>query len=126
VAAAPGPRPRDADLASRDRVELYVDLDRDYATYYRLAIDHRGWTAEDCWGDATWNPKWFVAAGSADGSWSAEAAIPLDQLTGEAPQKGAAWAIGIQRIAPGAGFQSWNTPAAVEVVPEGFGYLVFD
>jgi len=121
-----GPRPRDADLASRDRVELYVDLDRDYATYYRLAIDHRGWTAEDCWGDATWNPKWFVAAESADGSWTAEAAIPLDQLTGEAPQKGTAWAIGIQRIAPGAGFQSWNTPAAVEVIPEGFGFLLFE
>lgn len=121
-----GPRPRDADLAGRDRVEILIDLDRDFATYYRLAVDHRGWTREDCWGDATWNPTWFVAAASSAAGWTAEAAIPLDQLTGERPAKGTAWAIGVQRVVPGVGFQSWNTPAAVEVIPEGLGYLVFE
>jgi len=103
-----------------------IDLDRDFATYYRLAVDDRGWTREDCWGDATWNPTWFVAAASSADAWTAEAAIALDQLSGDLPEKGTAWAIGIQRIVPGAGFQSWNTPAAVEVIPEGFGYLVFE
>jgi hypothetical protein len=124
--AASGPRPRDANLAARDRVELLIDLDRDFATYYCLAIDHRGWTQEDCWGDATWNPTWFVAAASSANGWTAEVAIPLDQLTGDLPEKGTAWAIGIQRVVPGVGFQSWNTPAAVEVIPEGFVDLLFD
>ncbi len=121
-----GPRPRDPDLSARDRIELLLDLDRDFATYYRLVIDHRGRPREECWGDVTWNPTWFVAAASEDGTWTAEAAIPLDQLTGQYPSSRSAWAIGIQRTVPGVGFQSWNSPAAATIIPEGFGYLIFD
>ncbi|MCX7427231.1 MAG: YCF48-related protein, partial [Planctomycetia bacterium] len=125
-AAASGPRPRDADLSAHDRVEILLDLDRDYVTYYRLVIDHRGWTCEGCWGDGSWDPDWFVAAETTDGVWRAEAAIGLDQLTGQFPKPRDAWAAGIQRIVPGVGFQSWTTPASTAVVPEGFGLLIFD
>ena len=123
--AASGPRTHDADLTGHDRVEFYLDLDRNFVTYDRLAIDHRGFTADDCWGDATWNPQWFVACASADGFWTAEAAIPWDQLAAEPPKPKSVWAIGVQRIVPGVGFQSWNQPAAGDVIPEGFGYLLF-
>jgi hypothetical protein len=119
------PRPRDPDLDDRDRVELLLDVDRDFATFYRLTIDHRGWPAESCWHDATWQPTWFVASGGDEETWTAEAAIPLAELTAEAPKQGTAWALGIQRIVPGLGFQSWSTPASPEIVTEGFGYLVF-
>ena len=102
-----------------------MDLAHIFSEGNRLAIDHRGWTREDCWGDATWNPTWYVVAATDNGAWTAEAAIPLDQLTGDKPSKGAAWAIGIQRVVPSMGFQSWNHPAAIEVIPEGFGYLAF-
>jgi photosystem II stability/assembly factor-like uncharacterized protein/tetratricopeptide (TPR) repeat protein len=119
------PRPRDSNLSDHDRVELLIDVDRDFATYYRLTIDHRGWTGESCWHDATWNPTWFVASGGDDEAWTAEAAIPLSQLTGKMPEAGTSWAVGVQRIVPGVGFQSWTAPAAPEVVPEGFGYLMF-
>ena len=47
-------------------------------------------------------------------------------LTGRPPQPRDVWAVGIQRVAPGVGFQSWSTPAAVAVLPDGFGYLVFE
>ena len=124
--AGEGPRPRDPDLSGHDRIDLLVDLDRDFTTYYRLSIDHRGWTGDECWGDATWDPAWFVAATTNDGLWTAEAAIPLEQLTGRFPASRAVWAIGIQRVVPGVGFQSWNTPATAEVTPEGFGYLIFE
>jgi len=124
--ASEGPRPRDPDLSEEDRVDLFLDLDRDFATYFRLTIDHRGFTGEGCWGDSTWDPTWFVAADASDGIWRAEAAIPLDQLTGRLPTSQTVWAIGIQRTAPGSGFQSWTTPAATDVRPEGFGYLIFD
>jgi hypothetical protein len=124
--AGEGPRPRDPDLSDRDRVDVYLDLDRDFATYYRFSIDHRGFTGEGCWGDRTWNPTWFVAAHTADGAWTVEAAIPLDQLSGRYPQVREVWAVGIQRIVPGVGLQSWTNPAAVEVMPEGFGYLAFE
>jgi len=61
-----------------------------------------------------------------DDVWTAEAAIPLDQLTGRPPTARTAWAIGIQRTVPGVGFQSWSTPAAAKVMAKGFGYLVFE
>ena len=120
------PRPRDGDLSKHDRVDLFIDLDRDYTTYFRLSVDHRGWTGEDCWGDPSWNPTWFVAAATENDDWSAEAAIPLEQLTGRFPTSQAVWAVGIQRTVPGVGFQSWNTPASTSVQPEGFGYLAFE
>jgi hypothetical protein len=122
---ASGPRTHDADLTGHDRIELYLDMDRNFVTYDRLAVDHRGFTGDDCWGDATWNPRWFVACSSADGFWAAEAAIPWDQLTAEPPKPNSVWVIGVQRVVPGVGFQSWNQPAAIDVMPEGFGYLLF-
>ena len=67
-----------------------------------------------------------MAAAASESAWTAEAAIPLGELTGEAPRSGQVWALGIQRNVPGVGFQSWTTPAAATVTPEGFGYLIFD
>ena len=120
------PRPRDLDLTGRDRVDLLIDLDRDYASYWRLTIDYRGWTGEACLGDKTWNPKWYVAAATVEDTWTIEAAIPLEEITAGPPDRRNVWAVGIQRTVPGVGFQSWTQPAAVRVRPEGFGYLIFD
>lgn len=119
------PRPRDADLNSEDRVDLLIDLDRDYASYYQLSVDHRGWTYEACFGDPTWNPTWYVASQSDEQQWSVEAAIPLQELAGQTPRPRTTWAVGVQRVIPGVGFQSWTEPAAVRVRPEGFGLLIF-
>jgi hypothetical protein len=119
------PRPRDSELSDQDRVELLIDVDRDYATYYKFTIDHAGRTAESCWHDAAWNPEWFVASGGDETAWTAEAAIPRSALTAEPPDHTTAWAVGVQRIVPGVGFQSWTEPASPEVTPEGFGYVVF-
>jgi hypothetical protein len=120
------PRTHDADLSDRDRLDLLIDLDRDYASYYRLTVDYRGWIGEACFGDATWNPQWFVAAAQTAQSWTIEAAIPLSQLSSKSPASRDVWAVGIQRITPGAGFQSWTQPAAVHPRPEGFGLLIFE
>jgi hypothetical protein len=125
IGTVPVRRPRDADLSAHDRVEVFLDIDRDYCTYYRLAVDHRGWTSDSCWGDTTWNPEWFVAVRREKGQWTAEAAIPLAELVGRPPQPHDVWGVGVQRVAPGVGFQSWTTPAAVTVLPDGFGYLMF-
>lgn len=124
--AAQGPRTRDPDLSAHDRVDVLLDLDRDFATYYRLTVDLHGQPGEGCWGDHTWDPTWFVAAHAADDAWTVEAAVALDQLTGSYPASRSVWALGIQRTVPGVGFQSWTTPAATRVIPEGFGYLIFE
>ncbi len=121
-----GPRPRDGDLSAEDRVELLLDIDRDYATYFRLVVDRRGWTGDDCWGQAkAWDPSWFVARRGDEKGWTVEAAIPLEALTGRYPEPGEVWGIGLRRIMPGAGFQAWNSPEVVEIRPESFGYLLF-
>jgi hypothetical protein len=120
------PRRRDTDLTHRDRIELYLDLDRDFSTYYRLTVDHRGWPSDACWGDETWNPTWFIATTTDETTWTLESAIPLDELTGQFPEKNDVWCVGLQRIVPSVGFQSWNHPASVGAIPAGFGYLVFE
>ena len=124
-AAGSRPRPRDAELDGQDRVSLLLDIDRDYATYYRFEVDHRGYCREDCWGDKTWNPQWYVASDNSDRHWTAELAIPLGELTPRAVQPGYTWAMGIQRVVPGVGFQSFTQPAGTNVQPSGFGYLMF-
>lgn len=119
------PRPRDADLKPYDRVSLMLDLDRDYCTYFNLEVDQRGCLREDCWGDKTWNPRWFVAVHSTDDCWQIEAAIPLNELTSDRVRPGAAWACNIVRILPGRGVQALSLPADIEPRPEGMGLLLF-
>ena len=118
-------RNRDADLRGRDRVDILLDMDRDYQTYYRFQVDHRGCLAEDCWGDRTWNPKYFVAFHPTPTGWTAEFAIPLVELTGDRPAHGRAWAVNVSRVVPGQGVQAWSGPADSEPRPEGMGLLQF-
>ncbi|PQO47998.1 YCF48-related protein [Blastopirellula marina] len=120
-----GKRERDADLSKRDRLEMFFDIDRDYASYHKLAVDWCGWTQESSFGDASWNPQWYVQADDVNGVWTVEGAILLKDLAKTPPASGDTWAIGLQRIAAGSGFQSWTIPAAPEVVPAGFGLLRF-
>jgi photosystem II stability/assembly factor-like uncharacterized protein len=118
-------RPHDADLRAYDRVSLLLDLDRDYSTYFRLEVDQRGCVSDDCWGDRTWNPRWYVAIHSERDGWQIEAAIPLTELTGDPVTLGQTWACNIVRIIPGRGVQAWSLPAAVDPRPEGLGLLMF-
>ena len=121
------PRPRQADLSAHDHIDLLLSPDRDYTSYYRLSIDHRGWVNSGCWNKAPWQPTCYVAAGAHDGNWIVEAAIPWDQMV-DHPSAGRRqpWAVNIQRTVPGAGFQSWSSPASVAIQPEGLGLLLFD
>lgn len=118
-------RTRDMDLRAFDRVSILIDLDRDYQTYYQLQVDQRGALAEDCWGDRTWNPKWFVAVNAEESGWTAEIAIPLSELTGDIITPGKLWAVNVVRTVPGKGVQAWSGPAGVTPRPEGMGILTF-
>jgi photosystem II stability/assembly factor-like uncharacterized protein len=118
-------RQRDANLDGYDRISLLLDLDRDYATYFRLEFDQRGCVREDCWGDASWNPKWYVAANAADDCWCVEVAIPLGELTSSPVTLDTRWACNLVRIVPGRGVQSVSQPADVEPRPEGMCILHF-
>jgi hypothetical protein len=121
-------RGHDADLRGFDRVSLLFDLDRDYSTCFHLQIDQRGCVSEDCWGDKTWDPRWFVKVHGEETNWVAEAAIPLAQLSGDHIINGRAWAFNVVRTLPGRGVQAWSLPAEVPeetLRPEGLGLLIF-
>jgi hypothetical protein len=120
------PRPRDAELALHDRVALRIDIDRDYTTAYELAVDHRGWMHDRCWGDIHWNPSWFVAAAHTDGEWTIEAAIPLRELAEVPLLPRTAWALAIERATPGQGTQSWAGVDSAATSPARFGLLLFE
>ncbi|MDZ4819812.1 MAG: sugar-binding protein, partial [Planctomycetota bacterium] len=124
--AAEQVRKRDSDLSSSDRVEVLLDIDRDCFVGYRLAIDYRGLTAESCWNDSSWNPTWYVGSAIQETTWTAEAAIPLKELTPEAPAAKTVWNVGVQRVVPQLGLQSWTVPAAVDPLLSGCGMLVFE
>ncbi len=90
-------RPRDADLKRRDRVELTIDVDRDYRSAYQFVVDHRGWVREGCAGSIGWNPDWFVSQSEDETSWTIELAIPLDIIAASSIDSTTTWAFGLKR-----------------------------
>jgi hypothetical protein len=120
------PRPRDADQQQYDRVSVRFDVDRDFTTAFELVVDSRGWTRDACWGDATWNPAWYVAASSDENTWTFEAAIPLAELVTAPPAARHVWAASARRTIPRVGYQSWSgQPGSVDS-PDQFGLLIFE
>ncbi|QDT01451.1 DOMON domain-containing protein [Adhaeretor mobilis] len=121
------PRPRDADLSEHDRVTIRLDTDRDYQSAYELTLDHRGWTTDACWGDATWNPEWFVAAKPMDNHWHVEAAISWKSLVATPPVAGDAWGVSVERFLPAArGLAAPSEKAASPQAAIDFSVLLFE
>ena len=119
----PRARRRDMPLATHDRLQICIDIDRDYATSYRFTVDSRGCTHDQLWKDPTWDPAWFVATTETDAQWVCELAIPHDALSDQKRSVDRIWACGVQRIVPGRAFSSWTLPASPHVDPAGFGHL---
>ncbi|NOX54993.1 MAG: hypothetical protein GXP27_11270 [Planctomycetes bacterium] len=119
-------RRHDADLTQHDRVSLYLDLDRDYSTYYAIHIDQRGWVAESCWQDTGWNPQCYIAVDGDRRQWRVEMALPLTELAPTVPRRQTVWAVGVVRTIPGVGLQSWTPEAGLAPRPESFGLVEFD
>jgi photosystem II stability/assembly factor-like uncharacterized protein len=119
-------RQRDADLSRYDRIELQLDLDRDFATAYRLTVDSRGWCRDACWDDVHWNPTWYIAASDREASWAVEAAIPMSELTADKPSARHVWAAGVTRTIPRVGYESWTGQLVADELPDRFGLLIFE
>ncbi len=122
------PRLHDVDLRDQDRVSLVFDLDRDYATCFHLQVDQRGCLVDDCWGDRTWDPRWFVGLNTEACCWTVELAIPLTGLTGDLVVPGRVWAFNAIRVVPGQGVQASAQPAEAPeetLHTEGLGLLLF-
>ncbi len=120
-------RSRDADISDQDRIEILLDLDRDYGTNYNLTFDSRCWVVDSCCGDKTWNPSFSVSRplNEDDDYWYVEAAIPLESLTDRFPMPGDVWTVALRRIVPGVGVECWNAENSFDL-EEGFGFLLFE
>ncbi|MHC4879577.1 MAG: YCF48-related protein [Planctomycetota bacterium] len=118
-------RRHDSDHTGFDRVTLWLDVDRDYATSYRITVDQRGQVSEACWEDSRWNPKLHVAVDADAARWRIEMAIPFVELASQAPRSHDVWAVRITRSIPQVGWQSWIPPFAGEENPESFGIVQF-
>ena len=119
-----GKRVRDADLSASDRIELFLDVNRDWNSAYRIAIDHRGQVSEACAGDGSWNPAMHIASAQDESAWTIEAAIPLIELGSQSPKARDVWAMGVQRVTPGVGMQTWPVKDGFE--PHAMGLLLFE
>jgi len=90
-------RTRDPDLSRRDRIELTIDTNRDYRSAFKFVVDHRGWVNESCAGSRGWDPQWYVAQSEDELSWTAEVAIPLEQITSSELSEQTTWAFALKR-----------------------------
>lgn len=109
-------RPRDADLTRRDRIELSLDINRDYRSALRFVVDCRGWVWEDCGGSLGWNPTWYVSQSETNSTWTVEFAIPLDQLIPGQIESDSTWAVQIARRAY-SGRDLWSDPSKPHIRP---------
>lgn len=119
---------RDLPLKSQDRIFFQVDLDRDYTTCYQFQIDSFGNVIDDCWGDLSWNPKWFFAIDNSETGWTFEAAIPMGIISSSPATSGKSWAINFGRIIQNQGVQTWSSPAKIPEsndTLEGLGIMFF-
>ena len=124
--AQEGQRLRDIGMQDQDRVEILIDVNRDYGTYYSLTIDSRGWVTDTCLGSRNWNPQWYVAQHEDEVAWYIEAAIPFDELvpglSGLVMRPTVVWGIAVRRLVPGIGIECWNAENSFDLT-EGFGLL---
>ncbi|MEZ5949853.1 MAG: hypothetical protein R3C12_11680 [Planctomycetaceae bacterium] len=119
-------RRHDADLTGQDRLQIAIDLDRDYQSSLVLEVDQRGFTRDTCWLDAGWDPEWFVACQGDERHWRVELAIPLAELSRERPVRAnETWGLSVSRILPGIGVQSWGEQQGDVPERASFGVLQF-
>ncbi len=118
-------RTHDMDLSAYDRIALFLDVDRDGATWYEIDIDQRGCIAESCWNDASWDPNIAVRAEGDEERWRIEGMIPFSEMVPQPPRPGEAWGLAIVRTAPAVKQEAWVPPASTKPRPESFGLLRF-
>ena len=108
-----GGRTHDADTQDFDRVVLRFDRDLDGVTAFQFTIDERGQTADECWEDTSWDPKWYVAVAGDETRWRIECAIPHEALGPIPPRPREIWGVTIGRIVPAIGAQGWPGASVV-------------
>ena len=116
---------RDASFDEFNHLRLMLDVDRDFSTFWQLAIDRQGRARASLMNGNAWNPKWYVATHEGAEAWSVEVAVPLAELARQSPVAGDTWRIGIQRRDSETRVVSWPASRVCRLRPKHFGLLEF-
>ena len=126
-ATAPDGRPVTG-LADVDHVEVILDIDRDFASTYRFAVDARGRRTDSCLDCEPWHGPWTAQTAAREDGWSVEIALPFETLGSwdrGHPKAGDTWRLNVVRHRPGLPVLAWGHPAGRRPRPEGMGLLRF-
>ncbi|MFO1064355.1 MAG: hypothetical protein U0892_10875 [Pirellulales bacterium] len=126
VEAPKTPRAYDMRLEGTDHLLFQLDTDRDYTSACELGINRFGHTADRCCNESAWNPKWYVAVGGTETTWSAELAVRLSDLTCQESVGGRAWAVSIHRFQPDGATENWSHLRVSTPYLHGAGLLLFE
>lgn len=103
--SAADPKVRDASMNESDHVSIRIDFDRDYQTYYQFSVSADRNRRDSLNHFVSWNPKWFVDQAQSSDAWTAELAIPLEELADPASIPDTI-AVNVRREIPGVGIQN--------------------
>jgi hypothetical protein len=98
---------RDVIMDESDHVLVRIDIDRDYQTYYEFGISENRDRSDSLNHFHSWNPKWYVEQAESNEGWTAEVAIPLEELM-NLEDMPPVIAMNARRQIPGVGIQSFG------------------
>lgn len=114
---------RDGEVFRDDCVEVFLAPHADRTRYYHFLVNVAGTQRDDLGADPAWNATWESAVARWEGGWSAEMAIPFDQL-GLLPDTPADWRLNAAREEhPHGELSCWAPCQAGFHEPDRFGVL---
>lgn len=125
----------DQDVSS---IECLLDVDRDAATFFRIAVDRSGNGLDACGDDLSWNlplqtsalsGAWQWAVERERDGWRLEMAIPTAPMVSMTPEAGQAWAVQVvcrpARYERRQSIQWLSAQPGSEPLPQHFALLMF-
>jgi tetratricopeptide (TPR) repeat protein len=124
---------RDGRVWIDDDVDIYLDTDHDYNTYYQIVINSLGAIYDKACSrgasmDAAWNANYAVATAVEDTFWTCEIGIPFKDLEHGQVKRGTLWGFNVCRVRIGnaSEFGQWVPTYGYAHRPERFGFLFFE
>ncbi len=118
----------DGDVWGDDCIEVFVDANRDYTSYYHLTVNAMGTKRDGLeHKPADWNPKWKAATAVGTNHWNVEICIPFKEFGSSTPKPGVTWGANFTRARRSGKeeISAWAFTNRNHHQPGKFGYLIF-
>jgi len=124
---------RDGDVYRDDCVEIFLDPNHDYRTYYALQLNSIGTLTDGYSTDQVdeysreWNGSYHIATQVEDTFWTVEIKIPAEQFREGRIQSDEVWGFNVARvrIANASEYGQWVPTYGAAHRPDRFGFLIF-